>query len=124
VAAYDPALQTGVDESDSLFTIQIVTGDEIPALAYALSQNYPNPFNPITTISYQVAAGGGMVTLRIFDVSGRLVRTLVNERQPEGIRQVVWNGANDGGAPVASGIYFYRMQAPGFAETRKMALLR
>lgn len=124
VVAWDPAMHTGSDESDSLFTIQSVTGDETPALAYALSQNFPNPFNPVTTISYQVAAGGGMVSLRIFDVSGRLVRTLVDDRQPEGSRSVVWNGTNDRGAPVASGIYFYSMRAPGFSETRKMVLLR
>ena len=124
VVAYDAALHTGIGESDSLFTIQSVTGDETPALAFALRQNFPNPFNPITTIDYQVAAGGGMVRLSIFDVSGRLVRTLVDERQSEGVRSVIWNGTNDRGAPVASGIYFYRMQAPGFAETRKMVLLR
>ncbi|MDD3642561.1 MAG: M6 family metalloprotease domain-containing protein [Candidatus Krumholzibacteria bacterium] len=124
VVAFDPAMHAGVDESDSLFTIQGATGDETPALAFALSQNYPNPFNPVTTIVYQVGAGGGAVSLRIFDVSGRLVRTLVGGMQPEGSRSIVWNGTNDRGAPAASGIYFYRMQAPGFSETRKMILLR
>jgi len=103
-----------------------VTGGGSPGVpdAFALGQNVPNPFNPTTTIQYDVSAGGGAVTLQIFDVSGRLVRTLVDGRQTPGSKSVVWNGTNDRGQGVASGIYFYRMTAPQFLSTRKMVLLQ
>lgn len=91
---------------------------------FELSQNVPNPFNPSTTIYYQVPQGGGDVTLRIYDASGRLVRTLVDGYQTSGAREAIWNGSNDQGQPMASGIYFYQMQAAGFSEMKKMVLLR
>jgi hypothetical protein len=91
---------------------------------FALGQNVPNPFNPVTTIWYDVPAGGGAVTLRVFDVSGRLVRTLVDGQQIPGWKSVVWNGRDDRDRGVSSGVYFYRMDAPGFSSTRKMLLLR
>ena len=125
VVAWDPALLTGQDVSDAIFTIRIVsTDDELPAVTWALSQNFPNPFNPSTTIHYDVKAGGGQVSLMVFDVSGRVVRTLVDGHQTEGSRSITWNGTNDRGQSIASGIYFYRMAAPGFTETKKMVLLR
>ncbi len=91
---------------------------------FALHQNVPNPFNPATTIGYDVPPGGGVVTLRVYDVAGRLVRTLVDESQPAGQKTIHWTGTNDLGSRVASGMYFYRMTAPGFTETRKMVLLQ
>lgn len=91
---------------------------------FALDQNIPNPFNPTTTIRYDVASGGGKVTLQIFDVSGRLVTTLIDRNVSEGQRSVVWNGSNNVGNPVATGTYFYRLTAPGFQQTRKMVLLK
>lgn len=94
----------------------------VPGARFHLFQNHPNPFNPSTTISYEVPVSA-RVTLRIFDVAGRLVRTLIDERQPPGRKSAVWDGRDAGGRPVASGIYFYRLRAPGFRETRKMALL-
>jgi hypothetical protein len=92
--------------------------------AFILEQNVPNPFNPVTTIRYAVRLGGGHVSLQVFDVSGRLVCTLLKEYQTEGYKSIVWDGVNDRGLQVASGIYFYRMYAPGFSATRKMVLLR
>ena len=125
VVAYDPAMLTGEDVSDAVFAIKTVsTDDELPAATWALSQNFPNPFNPNTTIHYNVKAGGGQVSLRVFDVSGRVVRTLVNGSQTAGAKSVTWNGTNDAGQRVASGIYFYRMIAPDFTQTKKMVLLR
>jgi hypothetical protein len=102
-----------------------VTGAGDPVLpdAFALGQNVPNPFNPTTTIRYHVPAGGA-VTLRVYDVSGRLVRTLVDGHQTPGSKSVIWNGADDRGHGVSSGVYFYRMEAPGFSKTRKMLLLQ
>jgi hypothetical protein len=110
------------------FVLSAVSGEEeqdggVPK-AYALGQNVPNPFNPSTTVYYDVPAGGGNVSMRVYDVSGRLVRTLVDGHQSEGSRSVTWDGTGDRGQSVASGIYFYRMSAPGFTETKKMVLLR
>ena len=90
----------------------------------SLAQNYPNPFNPTTTINYDVRAGGGEITLRVYDVKGRLVRTLVDGHQMEGAKRVLWDGLNNRGSQVATGVYFYRMTAPGFTKTRKMVLLK
>jgi hypothetical protein len=96
---------------------------EIPK-AFALYQNVPNPFNPTTTVRYDVPSGGGRVTLRVYDVSGRIVQTLVDAVQSAGRKTVRWTGTNERGERVGTGIYFYRMEAPGFVQTKKMVLLR
>jgi hypothetical protein len=102
-----------------------VTGVETPRApgrSY-LSQNVPNPFNPSTTIRYELGRASGQVKLQIFDVSGRLVNTLVDGAQQEGPHSVQWNGLDDNGQRVATGAYFYRLTAPGFIQTRKMVML-
>jgi hypothetical protein len=91
---------------------------------FALHANVPNPFNPITTVSYDVPAAGGHVNIAIFDVAGRRVRTLVDEQRPAGVFSVEWKGEDDRGRQVASGVYFYRMRAGEFVETKKMVLLK
>lgn len=91
---------------------------------FALYQNVPNPFNPVTAIQYDVPARGGWVTLRIYDVSGRLLATLVDGEETAGVKRVTWNGTDTRGRKVASGIYFYRLEAPGFMQTRKMVLVQ
>jgi hypothetical protein len=89
-----------------------------------LRQNYPNPFNPATTIRYQVAKTGP-VTLKVYNVAGQRVRTLMDGTARAGeVHEVRWRGLNDAGGPVASGVYFYRLVAGGFVETRKMVLLK
>jgi hypothetical protein len=98
------------------------TRDVIPD-RFALYQNVPNPFNPSTVIHYDVADAGGRITLQVFDVSGRLVKTLVDEAQSAGRKSVSWDGRNGLGSRAASGVYFYRLEAPGHVETRKMVLL-
>jgi hypothetical protein len=99
--------------------------DDAPApRGYNLHHSYPNPFNPEAVITYDVPEGGGLVTLKVYDVHGRLVRTLVNTTVTGGRKTAVWNGTNDRGRDVASGVYFYRMTAPGFEKTRKMVLLK
>jgi hypothetical protein len=95
----------------------------LPA-SFALHSNVPNPFNPITTISYDVPAPGADVSISIYDVSGKLIRSLVKEHRGAGTWSVQWNGDNDRGQGVASGVYFYRMRAGEFVETRKMMLLK
>jgi hypothetical protein len=94
-----------------------------PGLRNGLSQNYPNPFNPQTTISFTLA-GRSHVDLRIYDVNGALVRALVNETQAPGAYHVKWDGRDDNGRVVASGVYFYKLTAGSFSQTRKMVLLK
>ncbi len=95
-----------------------------------LGQNYPNPFNPVTLIPYAVggAASGGPaqgVTLRIYDIAGRLVSTLVDEQKAPGIYEAQWHGTSSAGTAVASGVYFYRLTIGGKSvETRKLVLLK
>jgi photosystem II stability/assembly factor-like uncharacterized protein len=93
-------------------------------LAAHLYQNRPNPFNPSTVIRYDVPTGGGLVTLRVYDVGGRIVRSLVDGPQTEGEKRATWNGRNDTGNRVATGVYFYRMTGPGFEMTKKMVMLQ
>lgn len=106
-----------------------LAGTETGALslprAFALAQNSPNPFNPATTITYSIPEGTqGLVTLKIFDLRGRVIRTLVNAELPSGSYKVLWDGTKDSGWVAASGVYFYRLQAGEFTQTRKMVLLK
>ena len=93
-----------------------------PAAAY-LRQNYPNPFNPTTRVAFGLAAPGN-VSLRIYDAAGRLVRVLAEGARPAGNYTELWDGRDSRGSAVASGIYFYRLQAGEFTETRKLVLTR
>ncbi len=113
------------NESDpaSAGTTTDVAGPGVPT-RYQLHANAPNPFNPSTQIRYDVPVSGEVVSIRVFDVAGRLVRTLVEGPQSAGTRSVGWNGRDERGRAVASGVYFYRMQAGSFVQTRKMALLK
>jgi hypothetical protein len=86
--------------------------------AFKLEQNYPNPFNPSTTIRYQVPTQSH-VTLKVFDVLGREVATLVNEAKEPGTYTVQWDAAG-----VSSGVYFYRLKAGDFVQTRRMMVMR
>ena len=92
---------------------------------FALHQNFPNPFNPDTTIKYDLAESAD-VTLQIYNVLGQVVRTLVaSEVQNAGRYQIRWNGMDDRGVPVSSGIYFYQIAADGkFSDVRKLMLLK
>ncbi len=90
----------------------------------ALFQNYPNPFNPDTWIPYRLAQDA-RATITIYDSTGQTVRTLGLGHRKAGYNTVHWNGKDDGGQSLASGIYFYVLKADdGFSETKKMALLR
>jgi hypothetical protein len=94
----------------------------VPA-EFALDQNYPNPFNPETTITYDLAAGS-QVQLEIYNVMGQVVRTLVSEHQAAGRYRINWTGQDAAGRQVASGIYFYRLQAGDFHAVKKLMLLK
>ena len=107
--------------------IHETSGIYIPVSRGELGQNFPNPFNPATTIDYWVPeAGGGAVPVHlvVYDVRGARVRTLVDKAQPAGRYRIQWDGRNNDGAPVGSGIYFYRMVTARFSDTKKMVLLK
>jgi len=95
----------------------VKTEDQLPT-EFALKQNYPNPFNPSTKISYQLPVSSN-VTLKVFDVLGNEVATLVDEEKPAGVYEINFNSNK-----LASGVYLYKLQAGGFTETRKMILMR
>ena len=90
---------------------------------FRLQQNFPNPFNPTTTITFDLPENV-RVRLEIFDVAGRLICTLVNKHRNAGSHQVVWNGQDDTGNTVASGLYLYRLQAGDFVQSRKMLFMK
>ena len=119
------AMDDAGNESDpvSPTTLTGVGHSRIPE-RYALYQNKPNPFNPATLIRYDVPAGGGHITLAVYDVAGRLVRTLVDDVQTAGQKRATWDGRDSRGESAASGIYFYRLKTPTVVKTLKMALLR
>jgi len=100
--------------------------DDKPAIPdrFALYQNVPNPFNPTTVIRYDVPSGGGYVTLKVFDVAGRLVRTLVDGPQAAGVNRIEWDGTNESGDNVSTGVYFCRLTAPNYTQTMRMTLLK
>ncbi len=90
---------------------------------YELSQNYPNPFNPTTVISYQLPEAQN-VTLEIYNSLGEKIRTLINGSQNAGYHTIQWDGLNNTGRSVASGMYLYRLTAGKFTSVKKMLLLR
>lgn len=109
------AVEEGYDESVSL------------PRRFVLAQNYPNPFNPQTTVCYQLAKPGHVI-LKVFNLLGREVGTVVDQFQGSGSHQVVWDGKARDGQPLASGIYFYRLSVKrnglSSSETKKMLLLK
>jgi len=95
-----------------------------PQLANYLDGNYPNPFNPTTTIRFGVKTQGH-VTLKVYNVAGQLVKTLVDEiRVPAEEYKARWNGDTDSGVQAATGVYFYKLVMKDFAQTKKMVLLK
>jgi hypothetical protein len=91
--------------------------------SFALHQNYPNPFNPETVISYQLAVGSH-IELKVYSITGQLIRTLVHYKQDAGYYNIKWDGKDDNDRTVPSGIYLYTLQAGSNMATRKMVLLK
>jgi len=109
--------------------------EEIISLTeFALSQNYPNPFNPSTKIKYQIpfsppllkgeSEAGGFVTLKVYDILGNELATLVNEEKQPGTYEIEFNVAQVSRPEIASGIYFYKLKAGNYIETKKMVLIK
>jgi hypothetical protein len=120
-------LQTHCQRADSIYdaTVGIEESEKEKATGtkYALYQNIPNPFTQRTAISYQLRASSH-TTLKIYDLSGRIVRTLINEEMEAGRYAIQWDGMDDRKKKVSSGIYFYRLEAQDFRATEKLVLLR
>lgn len=112
----------------ALFTTKSPVGvddepeSELP-YRFELSQNYPNPFNPVTIIEYSVPSRTD-ITIDIFNVLGQKVRTLVNEAKAAGSYRIEWNGSDEAGNPVSTGVYLYRFQAGEVVQTKKMLLIK
>jgi len=126
--AFDSSDTTQPTDGGGNFTLDFPTGIDDPIVdafpkEYALLQNYPNPFNPETTIEYQLPKPT-QVKIVIHNLLGQSVATLVDEVQRAGIYSVQWNGKDDSGSNVASGIYLYRLEAGEFVLVKKLALLR
>ena len=124
ISAQDGAVS---DVSDAAFAIEFPTGvarmsDEIPT-EFALQQNYPNPFNPETRITYQLPERSD-VTLSVYNIQGNVVATLVNQTHAAGTYMMTWNGKDEAGHQMPSGVYFYRITADGFNETKRMMLMK
>ena len=119
-----------VTADNAPFTLNVDGSDALSAFAgqltpqvFALHQNYPNPFNPTTTLKYDLPEDA-MVNITIYDMIGRVVKTMVNSQQNTGFKSVRWNATNDNGSPVSAGLYLYTIQAGEFKKTKKMVLLK
>ena len=110
---------------DCIETCVLVSNDESNQLptAFNLYNNYPNPFNPTTQIRYNLSEDA-MVSITIYDIMGRSIRSLVNSKQTAGYRSIRWDGKNNLGDPVSAGMYIYTIQAGEFRQTKKMVLLK
>jgi len=96
---------------------------DVPGV-FSISKNFPNPFNPSTTINYDIADAGGYVSLVIYNMTGQKVRTLVNEVKAPGYYSIMWDGADDLGATVSSGIYLYKIVCGDFSKIEKMTFVK
>ena len=102
---------TGIDEQDNR------------PINFSLNQNYPNPFNATTKISFNTAATGNVV-LDVYNITGQKVKTLINSEMTAGVHSIIWDGTNEEGNVISSGVYFYHLQVADRSETKKMILLK
>jgi len=119
-----------VTANNAPFTLIVDGSNALSALAeklipevFALHQNYPNPFNPTTQIKYDLPEDA-LVSINIYDLMGRSIKSLVNSNQSAGYRSIQWNATNNLGEPVSAGMYIYMIQAGEFRQTKKMVLLK
>jgi hypothetical protein len=107
---------------DDQTQVSVINEELIPEL-FTLYQNYPNPFNPITSLRFNLP-NDGLVNITIYDMMGKLVKTLVNGSRTAGFKSVQWNATNDRNEPVSAGLYLYTIQTSEFRQTKKMLLLK
>jgi len=121
---YPECIEDYVGYQDTSNCEQVSIIDEILPITYNLYNAYPNPFNPITTLRFDLPEDGH-VNITIYDMMGRIVKTMVNNRQNAGFKSIQWNATNNAGSPVSAGLYLYTIQAAGeFRQTKKMVLLK
>ena len=118
----EPYIGGGPSQAASKGSAKMVAVKQAPS-GYRLQQNSPNPFNPSTTITYQLPASGD-VTLAIYNLTGQKVRTLIDQHAESGHHTAVWDGQDETGHRVSSGVYVYRLRAGDYVETRRMTLLK
>ncbi len=124
-----PTREVFASASSPVMDLTVSIGDEgersgLP-MSYGLSQNYPNPFNPRTTIAYEIPEGRTeSIALKVYDLRGRLVKILDSGDRTPGVYSITWDGRNDQGRSVSSGIYLYRLNAGNWEKTGKMVLLK
>jgi hypothetical protein len=104
-------------------TVMGVSPNDVVPETFTLYPAYPNPFNPTTNIRYDLPENA-LVSITIYDIMGRSIRSLVNSKQTAGYRSIQWNATNDAGSPVSAGLYLYTIQAGEFRQTKKMVLLK
>jgi hypothetical protein len=125
-SAWSEVFSCTLKTSDELTSVSDNESERIPK-EFVLGQNYPNPFNPITVIEYGVPLfekKGSRVVVEIFNVRGNRVRTLVDEIKEAGMHRVLWDGKDQQGNPVTSGVYVYRIRAQNFISSKKMIFLK
>ena len=116
----------GNNHRDGYFDVtlaSITPNDNVLPAEYSLGNNYPNPFNPITKFTYNLPEDV-RVSITVYDIQGRAVKTLVDSEQSAGYKSIQWNATNSAGAPVSAGLYFYRIQSSNFSQTKKMIFLK
>lgn len=107
-----------------LVDVPLPEGPSVPTFRHALGNAYPNPMNPATTIQFTNGINNGHVSLQIFDVTGRLVKTLVDGKLTAGAHEVSWDGSDNAGHSAPNGMYFYRMSADNFVSAKKIVMMR
>jgi len=120
---YPDCIEDNMGEQDTTNCEQVSIIDVTLPITYNLHNAYPNPFNPITTLRYDLPEDA-LVNITIYDMMGRVVRTMVNSEQNAGNKSVQWNATNNKGEPVSAGVYLYSIQAGEFRQTKKMILLK
>ena len=120
---YPSCIEDYVGYQDTTNCDQISIMDKTFPFTYKLHSAYPNPFNPITTLRYDLPEDA-LVNITIYNMMGRVVRTLIDGQQTAGYRSLQWNATNDAGQPVSAGLYLYTIQAGEFRQTKKMVLLK
>jgi hypothetical protein len=123
------SLKEAILADPTAVVIPVDKGEGVLPKSFSLGQNYPNPFNPTTTIRFEIGAASGVqeavpTTLKIYNILGQLVRTLVDEPKTPGVYYQTWDSKDEQGTKVASGVYFYQLRVDKYNDTKKMVLLK
>ena len=121
--AIDAGLAGSLFATEAPIIITSVGEDTTLPIGFAVSPSFPNPFRGGTSIRFALPRAT-LTSIQIYDVSGRLVRTLANEMTPAGFHEVTWNGRNESGREVSAGVYLYKVDLDNFQETRRIVLMK